>query len=110
MTDGGAAVRMRSAWKWVSFDEAARSMASRDLPLRDQPLVGDADRVARDRQPAGQLARCGEARAARELALEDCLADLPVDLASQVVPAFQANEEIRGAILLDQSLLSKLDL
>src|SRR3954467_5815218 len=59
-------------------------------PCGAEPLVREAQGVARDVEPLRQLARGREAIAAREASGDDCFADLPLDLAGEVLGAGDA--------------------
>jgi hypothetical protein len=63
----------------LGADERARAHAGREEALGGEALVGDGDRVARDAEARGQLARGWQAVAGAQAAVEDGRAQLAVD-------------------------------
>ena len=66
-------------------------------PSREEPVVGDRDGGAGDAQLRGQLAGGRQAIAGGQATVQDRPAQLPVDLAGQVLAADQADMEVHGA-------------
>jgi hypothetical protein len=80
----------------VVGDEGAGADPAGDEPLAEEPVVGDHDGGARDAQLRGQLAGGWQATAGGQAAVQDGPAQLPVDLAGQVLAADQADMELHG--------------
>jgi hypothetical protein len=75
-------------------DEGPGACPRRDEPLAGEPVVGDRHGGARDTQAPGQLPGRRQAGARRQAAVEDGPAQLPVDLAGQVLAADQADVDL----------------
>ena len=65
-----------------------------DESFADEPVVGDTDSVARDREPPGQLPARRNDLASLQTAVQDGVADLLVYLAHEVTAAFQADVDV----------------
>ena len=78
-------------------DEGPGTDPGGDEPLAAEPVVGDRHGGARDAEAPGQLPGRRQATARRQAAVQDGPAQLPVDLAGQVLAADQADMDLGGA-------------
>src|SRR5689334_21367965 len=87
----------------VVADEGAGPLPSAEESLAAEPVVGHADGAARDGQTTGQLPGRRQPLAGRQAAVQDGAAQLPVDLAGQVVAPDQADVYLHQEIRPDRT-------
>src|SRR5437867_4315863 len=83
----------------MSSADASIARARLDKALAGEPVVGDAHRRAGHAEAARELARRRQAIAGAEPASDNGTAELPIDLAAEIVAADKADMEFHAANL-----------